>query len=320
MANDSYDRVQDAMYNKPVLFRRSAVTVSGFEVGSHNATWEPASVRVRHAAFDMYHYHMFSPEHAFARRMARKMRRDPTMNKGHDTQGQLVCTVEGVAREIVAAEARSQDLPGAAQLFKVSTVPRFTRDWAVATREVLDKIASGSLPLPATGDVLEVGCFEGRTTLSLAATFGGDVAIICVDPWIDGMYSAYIDIDFSGQYGRFLANTCGVRHRLRLNRGTSDVMLPSLAASGTKLRFAFIDGDHSADAVYRDATNTWPMLEPGACMLFDDYLWKNEDKSLPAHQRPKNGVDAWLAEHGPAGDVLVVASGYQLLVRKVVKP
>ena len=307
----------DNYYSKPVLFRRDAVTVSGFAPGSHTATWTPESVRVRHAAYNIYHYHLFSPVHAFKRRMVRKIRRSPAMPSSYDAQGQSVSTVENLAQEIIVEEACSQTIPDAEKLFKVATTPRFTADWTVYTREVLDSITSGSLTLPETGDVLEVGCSEGRTTLSLAVTFGEDVTIICIDPWKDGKYSPYIDVDLSGQYGRFLANTCGVRHRLRLNRGTSAAVLPSLSKLGTKLRFAFIDGDHTADAVYRDATNTWPMLVQGACILFNGYLWNNNDESLPANQRPKNGIDAWLADHSILGDVVVVAIGYQVLVRKV---
>jgi FkbM family methyltransferase len=313
--------VPSTLYSKPVLFRRAAVQAVDFSLGSHSATWTKrgeGAVCVRRDAFVMYHYHLFAPDHALFRRLQRKTRRAPHMSSGIDTQSVTVTTLEDMVQTISAMEKRPDlcVVPGAADLFtgKV-TAPNFTRDWTQFTQAVLQRIRDGSLAVPSTGDVLEVGVFEGRTTLDLLRTFPV-CRVHCIDPWYDGPYSSHLPIDFTGQYGRFLSNVCGVpSKRLSIHRGLSDVVLPTLVGS---FRFAFIDGDHSAEAVYRDACNVWPLLQHGGLMLFDDYLWDGmAGVRLPDSQLPKPGIDKWLSEHTASGDASIESLGYQVLVRKI---
>ncbi len=302
-------------FNKPVLFQRNRITNVRFSWGSHTADWDTVDgtpARVRDDSFPLYHYHMFSPDHAFKRRMARKTRRAPHMHPAADYQGLGTTTLEALAAEIAVLESRASFLPGALHLFAGATVPFFTSDWAEATRAVLQNIRSGTLALDCPGDVLEIGVFEGRTTLKLVDTFP-DCRVHCVDPWYDGEYSASCHIDFTGQYGRFLSNVCGVRPHLEIHRGYSDAILPRLVASGLQLKFAYIDGDHSAAAVYRDACNVWPMIQVGGLLLFDDYLWVGGGSS---DQCPKLGIDKWLDEHKAIGDLEIVHVAWQVLVRK----
>ena len=58
--------------------------------------------------------------------------------------------------------------------------------------------------------------------------------------------------------------------------------------------FIYIDGDHTADAVYNDAMLSWGCLKLGGLMAFDDYLWHHDsnDKNL----EPKKGIDKFLRE------------------------
>lgn len=58
--------------------------------------------------------------------------------------------------------------------------------------------------------------------------------------------------------------------------------------------FIYIDGDHTADGVYKDAIFSWPLLKPYGIMAFDDYQWKHD--SGKDELCPKPGIDKFLDE------------------------
>ena len=75
--------------------------------------------------------------------------------------------------------------------------------------------------------------------------------------------------------------------------------------------FIYIDGDHTAESVFKDAMLSWKALKPGGIMAFDDYEWSSE---LPFGQQPKPAVDLFLTlmkEH-----LELLESGSQVWIRK----
>lgn len=58
--------------------------------------------------------------------------------------------------------------------------------------------------------------------------------------------------------------------------------------------FIYVDGDHTADAVYSDAILSWDCLKQGGLMAFDDYMWSHDsgDKNL----EPKKGIDKFIKQ------------------------
>ena len=67
------------------------------------------------------------------------------------------------------------------------------------------------------------------------------------------------------------------------------------AAQTAYYDFIYVDGDHRADEVYKDATFGWRCLKAGGIMAFDDYLWLHDsgDKMLS----PRPGIDKFLQEY-----------------------
>jgi hypothetical protein len=59
--------------------------------------------------------------------------------------------------------------------------------------------------------------------------------------------------------------------------------------------FIYIDGDHKARAVYKDAVMSWRCLKPNGLMAFDDYQWSHDSNSPMLS--PKPGIDKFLEEH-----------------------
>jgi predicted O-methyltransferase YrrM len=177
------------------------------------------------------------------------------------------------------------------------------------------------------GDLLEVGAWCGRSSvaLGLAAQVTGNARVLSIDlfphrdDWhenADGSFS--LRVDLGGQsvaaydvqtvwrepflatikpvYARhdsvfdiFRENieANGLTEVVSAQRGTSEL----LGAMGSRrFRLAFVDADHSYEAVCRDIDHILPLLSPGGWLCFDDAFTSYE------------GVDRALRERVLASD------------------
>ncbi|TAL83828.1 MAG: class I SAM-dependent methyltransferase [Rhodanobacter sp.] len=113
--------------------------------------------------------------------------------------------------------------------------------------------------------VLEIGCFEGRSTQWLCHNIltSPDSSIDCLDFFtVDPVYGNY--------HQRFRANTASWRGQIREFQGSSFDSLRSLVGP---YDLVYIDGWHSAFGALADGVMSWPLLKVGGVMIFDDYLW-----------------------------------------------
>lgn len=112
---------------------------------------------------------------------------------------------------------------------------------------------------------LEIGCFEGRSTLWLCENIltGEGSCIDCVDLFRpDPLHGDYRQ--------RFRANTAACRGRIREHAGASFDVLRRVEGP---YDIVYIDGWHSAFGALADGVMAWPLLKVGGVMIFDDYLW-----------------------------------------------
>lgn len=158
---------------------------------------------------------------------------------------------------------------------------------------------------------LEVGCYEGRATCWFLDNIltAGSSSITCVDTWKGGQEHA--GIDFDKVFANFTVNTLPHTYRVRVLKGESRVALRK--AVSDVLAFAYIDGSHIAANVLEDAILTWPLIEKGGIVFFDDYEWPGTD-GIRLH-RPKAGIDSFLDCF--AEQLQVVHRGYSLAVEKL---
>ena len=92
----------------------------------------------------------------------------------------------------------------------------------------------------------------------------------------------------------------------------SCVGLARLATEFRRYDFIYVDGSHHSADVYIDAAASWPMLERGGIMMFDDYEWP----MMPTEAEcPKLGVDAFLAGH--AEQYRELYRGYQVVIERI---
>ena len=76
--------------------------------------------------------------------------------------------------------------------------------------------------------------------------------------------------------------------------------------------FIYVDGDHRAEEVYKDATFGWRCLKKGGIMAFDDYTWSH-DSNDPT-MSPKPGIDRFLKEY--SNDLYLIIRNGQVWVSK----
>jgi predicted O-methyltransferase YrrM len=153
--------------------------------------------------------------------------------------------------------------------------------------------------------ILEVGSWEGRSALFFL-NYLPRSRIVCIDPFAGNVehhqdpYFAALALKSEAQFD---ANLAGFESRVDKRKGSSTDVLPELGVAGRRFDLAYIDGSHMAADVYRDGVLTWPLMDPGGIVIFDDYGWELMDDE---HERPKLGIDAFLK---------TIAGGYRELHR-----
>jgi predicted O-methyltransferase YrrM len=161
--------------------------------------------------------------------------------------------------------------------------------------------------------ILEIGSWEGRSALFFL-NYLPRSRIVCIDTF-GGNVEHHLDPYFAElapkSEGQFDRNLAGLMERVEKIKGSSTKVLPKLGVARRQFDLAYIDGSHLAADVYSDATLTWPMMQPGGIVIFDDYEWNMQAEEW---ERPKLGIDAFLATLG--GHCEVLDRGYQLVIGK----
>jgi predicted O-methyltransferase YrrM len=168
----------------------------------------------------------------------------------------------------------------------------FSTDWAgnhfFRWAELLDRMRDKPL------HILEIGSWEGRSALFFL-NYLPQSRIVCIDPFEGNVehqadpYFRELALKSEAQFDR---NIAAFADRVEKIKGSSTTVLPALGIAGRRFDLAYIDGSHMAADAYSDAVLTWPMIEPGGIVIFDDYEWPLMDSDL---ERPRLGIDAFLA-------------------------
>lgn len=135
---------------------------------------------------------------------------------------------------------------------------------------------------------VEIGCFEGLSSNYFADNLLAEHGkLICIDPLEDDYELDCMEGLFKGQYERFVENT---KHndKISLVRERSVDALPSIPNDSQD--FVYIDGHHTHPAVYFDGTEAFRICKAYGFILFDDYLWGNNQQLKPA-------IDSVLSEN-----------------------
>lgn len=190
----------------------------------------------------------------------------------------------------------------------------FTQDWFSWNEPTWEAMFKELTPRKK---FLEIGCFEGRSTVWLienALEYGG--VILSVDTFEGGF--EHSPATMKGVEKRFKKN---VEEAIKNNpkKISSAVMVKtSIDAMAHLLKqrieydFIYIDGSHSGPDVLSDAIMAYHLCRVGGMIAFDDYLWGNQADLI---ERPKVAIDCFVNIF--AKKVKLICIGSQIWVQKI---
>ena len=156
---------------------------------------------------------------------------------------------------------------------------------------------------------LQVGAYTGDASDWLLSSILLDPSstLTDVDTWQGSDEREHKAMDFKAVYGVYL-NRMDKYENVMSIKGDSSYVLPNLKE---KYDFIYIDGDHTEKAVYRDATDAWPLLKAEGILAFDDYLWGDD---VHPSLRPRFAIDRFLEEK--QGEYVLLGQDYQIWIQK----
>ena len=157
---------------------------------------------------------------------------------------------------------------------------------------------------------LQIGAFTGDATVWLVDNIltQSNSVLEDVDIWTGSDEQEHKDMDWV-DVERVYDSRIAFRPNVIKYKMTSTEYLKSLEEP--TFDFIYIDGDHTAEGVLKDAVLAWRLLKPGGIIAFDDYLW--EDPRGIAYQ-PKWSIDTFVAIVKDNSEILI--SNSQVWLKK----
>lgn len=180
--------------------------------------------------------------------------------------------------------------------------PSFTADWFSHNIPTWEAVVSPYLQSIEAPKILEIGAFEGRSTLWFLENFPA-ARLTVIDPW------AFTDNATEDTFSRFKSNIAPYADRVTIMRGKSDL---ARFLSSKEFDLIYIDGDHRSAAVLHDAVISYELVKTNGLMIFDDYL--GGDKSI---KYPKPAIDFFHEAYGALNKIQLVSDTYQRIYKKI---
>jgi predicted O-methyltransferase YrrM len=187
---------------------------------------------------------------------------------------------------------------------------KFTSDWFSQNIGHLSEIMK---LLPQKKSFLEIGSYEGRSSVWFLDQLDDDGLMVCIDTWEGG--AEHTKEQFEGTYELFNVNINEARkpnQNVTVIKDTSKHGLAELIYNCVTFDFIYIDGSHHAEDVLTDACMAFSILNEGGVMVFDDYQWENPNVGI---FKPKLAIDFFTTVF--AEKCKIVYCSYQLAIIKI---
>jgi predicted O-methyltransferase YrrM len=160
---------------------------------------------------------------------------------------------------------------------------------------------------------LQVGAYTGDASLWLMDNVltHPDAVLVDIDTWEGSNEPVHYSLNWKSveqTYDEKLADYVSAGKIIKY-KGTSDGFFKQ---NTDTFDFIYIDGDHTAYGVIKDAVNSYEVLNDNGILAFDDYEWS---AGLGVHKEPRMAIDAFLNIY--QDKVRVIFREYQCWVRKV---
>lgn len=146
--------------------------------------------------------------------------------------------------------------------------------------------------------ILEIGSLEGRSALFFLEYFP-QARLKCIDANKNVMRE------------KLIPNLSKYAGRVDFFPEYSTTALHGMQKSKTSFDLIYIDGNHSRDQVMIDSLLSWPMLNAGGLLIWDDYDWP---RAKDITSNPKQAIDTFIGFY--KGELKVVHHGYQVMVER----
>jgi len=147
---------------------------------------------------------------------------------------------------------------------------------------------------------LEIGCYEGLSTTWFIKNYLNEAGSITVIDTFEGG-EEHKDYVSNSLYDTCISNieeVIGQNQKYEVYKDISYNAIAKLIVNNERFDFIYIDGSHQAADVLSDAVMSFPLLNSGGIMIFDDYTWgwnlgdKPYIKDDPL-KCPKIGIDSF---------------------------
>ena len=183
---------------------------------------------------------------------------------------------------------------------------RYSQKWFLGS-EIKNRLSS-FLDKSNENNILEIGCFEGISSVFFADNFldNHNSSLTCVDPFLTINNNDHIQFLQNNEEMNFDFNisSCRNSNKIIINKITSDLFFEN---NNKMYNFIYIDGNHEIDFIYRDMENSFKFLEKNGIMWMDDYGGGDGIKI-------KNTMNWFLEKYKDQYEVIHM--GYQLAIRK----
>jgi len=183
---------------------------------------------------------------------------------------------------------------------------KYTQTWFLGSE--IKQLLSKFLDTNTKNTILEIGCFEGLSSVFFADNFLNhtDSTLTCVDPFLNinnNDHKQFLSNNEEKNFDYNLAK-CNNSHKIHIKKITSDKFFEE---NKKMFNFIYIDGCHEPDFVIRDMENSFKFLEKHGIMWMDDYM--GGDGSI------KKAMDQVLDKLN--GQYELLHKNYQLVIRKL---
>lgn len=186
----------------------------------------------------------------------------------------------------------------------------FTTDW-LNTKDITphwERLLSDLKEKPV--NMLEIGCFEGRSTLWFLENVLTDheSKITCLDTFEGDLQQEKMKVDTKNLLERFIENIDGNK-KVKTIRGNSQNVLKTLAE---EYDLIYIDGSHYQTDVLHDMVLCFDLLKSGGVMICDDYGMTFVKDGV--NNKPRIAIDAFISVYEP--HIIELHKGWQYIMRK----
>lgn len=211
-----------------------------------------------------------------------------------DDRRRVALTIAAGVEFIVPTRNLDAILPGASTA-EVRMLPRLIRNhpWAMPEHELLTLGAITRMIGPR--HVVELGTFQGGSTLVMAANMadGGRIVTVDLDPsqrerHEHGLGTGLQEFDLGGLFR-------GTRYESMIEQRFSNTLDLHAEDLVGQADLVFIDADHSYAFVTRDTAKAMTFVRPGGWVLWHDYTWTAEDSACAGVTR---AVDEFFRRRG----------------------